>query len=359
MSVYNGERYLREAIESILNQTFTDFEFVIINDGSTDSSGDIISTYNDSRIRLINNAQNIGLTKSLNLGLSIARGEYVARQDADDVSHPKRFEKQVWYLNTHLQVVVLGTRVWNIDEFGRSYRSPLWEHSCNETGIRWLCMFESPFAHSSVMMRLRIVSDEYGGYNSSYVTNQDHELWSRIVYKHSCRNLREPLIYLRGHSKSLSSNYHLDQMEKVAATFKRAIFNGLKQEPLDGWIDEWIRINNPRFHDGKTNVRQIARAIDQMHARFLAINEVFSEQADISSHKNRLLLRIAYLSATFDRLGSFALFWRLYKKHLKGARAIMPKYLLVLLLGERVRVIYRKAKWLTGLSRDRMFAVSP
>src|SRR6266498_4162605 len=150
MSVYNGERYLSEAIDSIINQTFADFEFVIINDGSTDSSREIINAYRDPRIRLVDNSQNIGLPKSLNLGLALARGEYVARQDADDISHPTRFEKQVEYLDDHGEVVVLGTRVWNMDESGRIYHSPLWDHSCTDVGIRWLCMFESPFTHSSV-----------------------------------------------------------------------------------------------------------------------------------------------------------------------------------------------------------------
>src|SRR3990170_6306785 len=95
MSVYNGERFLREAIESILNQTYRDFEFLIINDGSTDSSREIILSYNDPRIRLIDNELNIGLTRSLNKGLRLARGKYIARQDADDISFRKRLEKQV------------------------------------------------------------------------------------------------------------------------------------------------------------------------------------------------------------------------------------------------------------------------
>ena len=97
MSAYNGERYLREAVESILNQTFNDFEFIIIDDGSTNSTGQILSSYaaQDPRIVLIRNRENIGLTKSLNKGLALARGEYIARMDADDVSLPNRFSEQV------------------------------------------------------------------------------------------------------------------------------------------------------------------------------------------------------------------------------------------------------------------------
>ena len=98
MSVYNGEKYLREAVESILNQTFRDFEFIIIDDGSTDSTNEIIRSYSDCRIRLLENEENIGLTKSLNKGIDQCRGEYIARMDGDDVSLQQRFSKQLEYL---------------------------------------------------------------------------------------------------------------------------------------------------------------------------------------------------------------------------------------------------------------------
>lgn len=98
MSVRNGEGYLREAIDSILNQTFSDFEFLIIDDGSTDSSVDIICSYADSRIRLVRNGKNIGLTCSLNKGVKLARGEYIARMDDDDIALAYRLEKQVEFL---------------------------------------------------------------------------------------------------------------------------------------------------------------------------------------------------------------------------------------------------------------------
>ena len=109
LSVYNGERYLRESIESILNQTFTDFEFLIINDGSTDDSRRIISSYDDPRIQLIDNEQNIGLSQSLNKGLKLARGTYIARQDADDISEPERLAKQVSYMDRNPHIALLGS----------------------------------------------------------------------------------------------------------------------------------------------------------------------------------------------------------------------------------------------------------
>ena len=110
MSNYNTpEEYLREAIESILNQTYKNFEFIIIDDCSTDNSLEIIKSYNDERIVLIENEENIGLTKSINKGLAVAKGEYIARMDADDVSLPQRFEKQINYMNDHTELIVCGS----------------------------------------------------------------------------------------------------------------------------------------------------------------------------------------------------------------------------------------------------------
>ena len=116
MSVYNGEKYLREAINSILSQTFNDFEFLIINDGSTDGTADILKSYTDSRIKIINNEKNIGLTKSLNKGLKIAKGEYIARQDADDISMPERLKEEVAFLEIHKDYAVVGTFVKILNE---------------------------------------------------------------------------------------------------------------------------------------------------------------------------------------------------------------------------------------------------
>ncbi|HKQ33129.1 MAG TPA: glycosyltransferase family A protein, partial [Thermodesulfobacteriota bacterium] len=109
MTVYNGEKFLNEAIDGILNQTFRDFEFLIINDGSTDGSREIIKSYKDPRINLVDNESNIGLTASLNRGLSLAGGEYIARQDADDISLPERLEKQISILERNPDIALLGS----------------------------------------------------------------------------------------------------------------------------------------------------------------------------------------------------------------------------------------------------------
>ena len=120
MSVYNGEKYLSQSVESILNQTYENFEFVIIDDGSTDNSYSILKQYASqySQIVLIKNEKNLGLTKSLNLGLKIAKGKYIGRQDADDVSHPERLEREIEFLEDHLDHAAVGTFVKILDKDG-------------------------------------------------------------------------------------------------------------------------------------------------------------------------------------------------------------------------------------------------
>ena len=110
MSVYNGEKYLREAVESILHQTFIDFEFIIIDDGSTDSTNEVIRSYRDQRIKLLESEKNIGLTKFLNKGIKYSTGEYIGRADVDDVSLKKRFEYQVKYMDRNPEVGICGTQ---------------------------------------------------------------------------------------------------------------------------------------------------------------------------------------------------------------------------------------------------------
>ena len=198
LSVYNGEKYLREAIESVLNQTFTDFEFIIVNDGSTDNSLEIIQSYDDERIKIINNEKNIGLTKSLNKALKQAKGEYIARQDADDVSLPNRFEEQVRYFEGHPEVVLLGTSVYLIDENEKivGKRIVLAKPSIKDL------FKENHFNHGSVMFKKEIVN-QLGGYNELIRYSQDYELWLRITKYYDVRNLTQILYKLRSHDANI------------------------------------------------------------------------------------------------------------------------------------------------------------
>ena len=205
MSVYNGDRYLNEAVESILSQTYEDFEFIIINDGSTDQTKEILSSFSeiDHRIRVFHQ-ENHGLIFSLNKGLELARGKYVARMDADDISLPRRLEEQINYLRANPDVGVLGTQMEIINENGKKigkYQVP-----CSHNLIIWQVLFGRPFAHPSVMFKKSII-EQVGGYSKKYTHAEDLELWSRLVGKTQFRNLSESLCKYRALSNSISVKY--------------------------------------------------------------------------------------------------------------------------------------------------------
>lgn len=178
LCVYNGERYLREAVDSILAQTWTDFEFVIVDDASTDKTPAILDSYRDGRIVRYRNAENIGLTKSLNRGLEICRGEYVARIDADDVSLPDRLARQVAFLAEHPEITVLGTWTTEIDEHGGEIGA--FEVAPDADYVAWELTWRNVVYPSSVLMRRAPVA-ALCGYDARVPYAQDHDLWTRVI----------------------------------------------------------------------------------------------------------------------------------------------------------------------------------
>ncbi|HEY0008787.1 MAG TPA: glycosyltransferase [Tepidisphaeraceae bacterium] len=202
MSVYNGEKYLAEAVDSVLNQTFKDFEFIVIDDGSKDGSVAMMEQYakRDSRIAFKTHA-NKGLTATLNDCLKTARGPLIARMDPDDVSLPTRFEKQVAFLNEHPDVVNVGSRVILIDPFGTPYQTtdhPLTHDELDRDLLRGLGW---AIVHPVAMMR-KSTLDQLGGYNEKYRTSQDMELWLRMAEVGKLANIAEPLLHYRQHLES-------------------------------------------------------------------------------------------------------------------------------------------------------------
>ncbi len=201
MTMHNAAGYLGPAIRSILAQTHREFELLIIDDGSTDESVTIARSFYDSRIRLVANERNQGQTACLNQGLALARGEFIARQDADDLSLPRRLELQLAVFTRDPQIVLLGTQGWIMNAAGRvcgGFNLPLRAES-----IRWSRLFENPFIHTAVMFRLEVVRS-LGGYDPSFQICQDYELWMRVLRAGRGLNLRDRLVAYRVHPGSLS-----------------------------------------------------------------------------------------------------------------------------------------------------------
>jgi glycosyltransferase involved in cell wall biosynthesis len=202
MSVYNDERYLREAVDSILAQTFIDFELVIIDDGSNDETATILSTYQDPRIAVHRQA-NRGLVAALNRGLALARGELLARMDADDRSHPERLQKQVAFLNQHPTIGLVGTACRIIDETGVS-RAPFLHYPTDSSHLQAELLLHNCFCHGSVMFR-RACIEQVGMYRPECAGDGDYDLWLRISEHFAVANLDEPLYDYRSHAQSISA----------------------------------------------------------------------------------------------------------------------------------------------------------
>jgi glycosyltransferase involved in cell wall biosynthesis len=212
MPVYNSEKYLKDSIESIINQTFRDFEFIIINDGSTDNSLKIIKEYTklDERIKIIDQ-KNTGIIGALNNGLKISNGDYIARMDSDDISLQNRLEKQVAFMEEN-RVKISGTWANIIDENGFykkekfNYPPKTWEK------IKLYLIRGNPFIHPSVMFQKEIYEkekDKNGDLYHNYKHIEDYELWTRLVPKYKSKNIQEYLLNYRVHSDQITKKFNL------------------------------------------------------------------------------------------------------------------------------------------------------
>lgn len=208
MSVYNAEKYLKEAIDSILNQTYKNFEFIIINDGSNDKSLQIIEQYLDKRIVLINNDKNLKLVASLNKGLDLAKGKYIARMDADDISLPKRLEKQVDFMEHNLDVGICGTWLQHfpIGPLDKNRETPTYFD---------VLRYPSPFGHPTVIMRKSVLDTFHLRYNPNFEYCEDYDLWSRAIRYTKFANLQEVLFKYREHQSSISVSKSKEQAKKT------------------------------------------------------------------------------------------------------------------------------------------------
>ncbi len=204
MPVHNGKPYLEEAVKSILSQTYRDFELIAVDDASSDNSFNVLEKYakKDIRIKIIKNEKNIGLTKSLIKAASIAKGSYIARQDADDISLPKRLEKQIDFLSHNPSYGAIGTRAGIINKDGKFIKKA-------DVPMTWfmtklILKFGNCFLHGSMMMRKEDY-DNAGGYRNNFYFGQDFDLWLRISNKKKMKNLGERLYLWRTTGANISS----------------------------------------------------------------------------------------------------------------------------------------------------------
>jgi glycosyltransferase involved in cell wall biosynthesis len=211
MPTYNGERFLRPAIESILHQTFRDLELILIDDGSTDNTPRILEEFNDERIVVLRNERNLGIAGATNRGLAAARGEYVALQDHDDVSLPHRLRTEIEFLTAHVEIAVVGSAATLIDDDGTAYADfPL---PCDEIDIKWRLLFAGDAFHYTSILVRRNALLEIGGYSEdpAFRFAEAYDPFSRIAIRHRVANLPEVLVLWRRHRGATSIQHTQEQ----------------------------------------------------------------------------------------------------------------------------------------------------
>lgn len=283
MANYNTEEeYLRSAIESILNQTYSNFEFIIIDDGSTNDSVSIIESYDDERIVLVKNSENIGVTKSRNKGLDICHGEFMAVMDSDDISMPNRFEMQIRYLREHENVIVCGTGIECIGTWEKLHPNKIIRHTIEDReSYRIHLLFDNRplIFHPSAMLNRKLMLKYNIRYDDSLPVALDYKLWVSCSQVADCVILPEILLKYRVHDKSITTarrelqlqchrriiqdqldKLHLQATEDVFRYHDTLVFN---KKPYDPGIKKWIKtlINANKTYKvyNKTLLKKILR----------------------------------------------------------------------------------------------------
>lgn len=202
MPAYNAEKYITEAIDSILFQTFKDFEFIIINDASTDSTKEIVESFNDPRIILINNEQNKGVAKSLNIGISAAKGKYIARMDADDIALPERFQKQFDFMEQHPNIDVCGSWAKKTGNENEIINNPV-----SYEDIKDALFFSCSMSHSTIVFKKSLNFQ----YSSEFPRAEDYDLWCKKINDLKFVNIPEVLLLYRVHGYQVGKTHKNEQ----------------------------------------------------------------------------------------------------------------------------------------------------
>lgn len=270
MPVYNAEKYVSVAIKSILDQSFIDFEFIIVDDGSTDSTSKILSDFNDTRINVFTHKKNIGIVASLNEGIKQARGEYIARMDADDISISDRLEKQYAYMKNNPNVVICAGNIQSINHHGNIISKPWWKVS--EASINWSLIWGNVIPHPTVMMRKSALpTTMYRNYQYA----EDYDLWLRMMNKGDIVRINEILLLYRLHDDHEgNSTISMDEAYRSNLEFISEIYK-LHVPREHRWLSKFSQygenFGNISFEDAVNWMEQISAKTNQSVSKKIMI----------------------------------------------------------------------------------------
>ena len=296
MSVFNGDGFLRNAIESILKQTYQDFEFIIIDDASTDATRSIISSYKDARIRIFANEENQGLVSCLNRGIELARGEYIFRMDADDISEPTRIERQIAFMDGNRSIGIAGTWIRTLKADGGEVR----EFPADPEAILCRLLFETVLAHPTVVFRKSVLMDNNLRYEQSFHRCEDYDLWVRAGRVTKISNISEPLLGYRIHSGQTGQKYSKIQGELIRRIHARQLDAlGIRPSEQDLNLHRSIGKKVPQYR------KSYLREVDGWLARLEEANKKAGIYPEIQFKKTLDFYRKGAEESMVDFLGWF------------------------------------------------------
>lgn len=258
LPAYNAGPYIAEAIQSILNQTYTNFELIVVNDCSTDTTEEQILAITDSRIRYIKNAQNSGLIYNLNLGFSLAKGKYIVRMDADDISLPTRIATQVAYMETNTFVGICGT--W-FESFGSQEQVAQYEEENDAIKLRML--YQCHFCHPTVIIRKSVVDEHKLTYDKAFIHAEDYELWGRMAFFTGFGNIGEVLLKYRVHGENVSQKHSAIQGENSAKVIQQIFSRFGVNATLDA-VAIWVRACYADFNLTADEIRTLENLMEHL-----------------------------------------------------------------------------------------------
>lgn len=315
MSVYNGEKFLRDAIDSILNQTYRDFEFVIYDDCSTDNTLNIIESYNDSRIICRRNVINRGLTWNLADGVACSNAEYIVRMDADDIAYPHRLEQQLEWMDRHPEITIMGTPVSYFHETpGDGGVAP---QPQDDATIKALLFISFTMLHPSIIIRRQDLVRNKLNYDSSFIYSQDHALYLECIRAGlKFANYSAPLLYMRSHNGSISQARHEEQQE-CSRRARRAFLDatGIAEQCNDEEINVYNAFASGVYPDSVEKVHAYERFVEKIYAN-----------PSTSEFFNRDILRQQMSTRLYSSSYSAITTEKLYASALAGSRSRLRKY---------------------------------
>ncbi len=240
MPVYNREDLINYSVNSILNQTFKDFEFIIVNDGSTDKTLDILNSFSDKRIKIFNNQTNKGIVYSRNRGIKEASGKYISMFDSDDIAYPTKNEEQINFLDKNSNYAMLGSWAKFIDK-NNNHTGQSWKLTEKSNKIPSIMLFRNYFVQASVMLKREALPEHL--YSAGYDIVEDSKMWFEISLKHKVWNLQKYLLNYRVHTGNVTNTGNEKQLRHSRKLYKY-IFNHLNIQPTEQELDAHFLIKN-------------------------------------------------------------------------------------------------------------------